>query len=87
MLWSGVAHSAECKIEEWTWSSPLPTVLIIEGVTTCESGELILRLYRGEGGSFFGVERDYIEGHTFKVIRTATQKPKSLAIKYVIKAR
>lgn len=88
LLYPAVAHASDgCKVEDWKWSTPLSTMLVIEGVTTCEAGSIILRLYEGEGGAFIGVERAFIRGYTFKALRTATNKPKALFVKYVIKGR
>ena len=88
LLYPAVAHASDgCKVEDWKWSNPIPTMLVIEGVTTCEAGSIILRLYEGEGGAFIGVERAFIRGYTFKALRTATNKPKALFVKYVIKER
>ena len=66
---------------------PLLSALEIQGVTTCEEGQIILRLYEGEGGKFLGVDTAYIEGYAFTSISTGISKPSALAIKYVIKGR
>lgn len=84
LLCPTATHAEDCKVEVWKWSAPLPTMLVIEGVTTCKTGKIVLRLYEGEGGPFLGIETDYIEGHTFKAMRVGDSKPKALAIKYVI---
>ena len=85
VLWPAAVNASDCKIEDWKWSTLAPTMLIIEGVTTCETGEVVLRLYEGEGGAFVGVETAYIQGHTFKTMRAVSARPKALAIKYTIK--
>ena len=84
LLSPAAAHAAECKIEDWKWSSLAPTVLVVEGTTTCKTGEIVLRLYEGEGGAFVGVETAYIQGYAFKTIRKVTAQPSVLAIKYTI---
>lgn len=84
LLSSSAAYAADCKIEDWKWSSLAPTVLVVEGTTTCKTGEIVLRLYEGEGGAFIGVETAYIQGYAFKTIRKVTAQPSTLAIKYTI---
>lgn len=86
-LWPTAVHAEDCKIEDWKWSAPIPNILIIEGVSTCETGRLTLRLYEGDGGAFIGVETAFIRGFAFKAMRTATAKPSALTIKYTIKRR
>ena len=60
--------------------------LTIEGVATCNTGTVRIRLYDGEGDArkFFGVETTYIEGHIFKGIMLQAEMPQALSIKYSI---
>lgn len=60
--------------------------LQIEGVTTCDTGRMRLRLYDGEGDAekFIGVETAYIRGHTFQAIKLQVAEPTALSIKYSI---
>lgn len=87
LLWPASAVADACKVEDWKWSTPLAGALKIEGVATCEEGEIILRLYEGKGGKFLGVDKAYIEGFAFTSISTGIPKPSALAIKYVIKGQ
>ena len=86
-MWPAGAVANSCKVEDWKWSTPLPNILQIEGVATCEAGQIILRLYEGEGGKFLGVDTAYIEGYAFQSIATGIPRPSALYIKYVIKGR
>ncbi len=80
-------HTGTCEIEDWkhTYTSVVQA-LTIEGVATCNTGTLRIRLYDGEGDArkFFGVETTYIEGHIFKGIMLQAEKPQALSIKYSI---
>ena len=81
-------HFGTCEIEDWkhTYTSMMQA-LTIDGVATCDAGEIRLRLYDGDGDTrkFIGVDTAYIEGHIFKAILLQVEKPKALAIKYSIK--
>lgn len=87
LLWPAGTVADSCKVKDWKWSTPLPGALKIEGVATCESGQIILRLYEGKGGKFLGVDTAYIEGYAFRSLSTGIPKPSALHIKYVIKGR
>ena len=59
--------------------------LVIEGVTTCRSGEVFLRVYDGEGddAKFVGVEHAYIEGFQFRTsISSVEQEPEAVSIRF-----
>ena len=79
-----------CEIEDWNYSyTPMIKALTIDGVTTCDAGEVRLRLYDGEGDArkFLAVETAYIEGHIFKALVFPVEgRPKALSIKYSIKS-
>ena len=77
-------HHGTCEIEDWRWQSMVAGILMIDGVTTCNEGKVILRLYEGEDGSFLGIADGYIEGHAFQAMATDVPKPGSLATKYSI---
>ena len=88
LLWGGISeacddHVGECQIEDWRWHG-LAGVLMVEGVTTCDSGEVVLHLYEGDGGSFLGVANGYIQGHTFQAMAADITNPSAVAIKYSI---
>ena len=92
-LWFGVAlacddHIGKCEIEEWTWGyTAIMEALTIEGSATCDTGQVSMRLYdgEGEGAKFLGVETGYITGHGFKVLKMGISKPASLSFKYSIR--
>ena len=58
----------------------------MNGVATCDAGELRLRLYDGEGDArkFLAVETAYIDGHIFETYVHPAPKPAALSIKYSI---
>ena len=71
-------HTGTCEIEDWkhTYTSVVQA-LTIEGVATCNTGTVRIRLYDGEGDArkFFGVETTYIEGTSSKA---SCCRPRSL---------
>ncbi len=77
------------KIEEFRYTQDLEFHhLQIEGVTTCEAGNLILRAYRGSGDnkSLVGVSKTYIEGFVFEALIQNVPYPiEDLSLEYVIK--
>lgn len=80
-------HVGECQIEDWTYTyTSMMEALTIDGVTTCNSGEIRLRLYDGEGEDqkFLGVDTAYIDGHIFETIVLPVEEPDALFIKYSI---
>ena len=77
-------HHGVCEVEDWRWQSVIGDMLMIDGVTTCNEGKVVLRLYEGENGSFLGIGEGYIEGHAFQALATDIPKPSALAIKYSI---
>ena len=82
-------HIGVCEIEDWNHAyTPTMQALTIDGVATCDAGEVRLRLYDGEGDArkFLAVETAYIEGHIFKALVLPVEgRPKALSIKYSIK--
>ena len=82
-------HIGMCEIEDWSHAyTPTMQALTIDGVATCDAGEVRLRLYDGEGDDrkFLAVDTAYIEGHIFKaLVLHVESKPKALSIKYSIK--
>ena len=80
-------HVGTCKIEDWKHThTGMMKALQIDGVATCDKGEVRLRLYDGKGDArkFIGVETAYIEGHIFTAIKFQVAKPQELSIKYSI---
>lgn len=83
-------HHGTCEIEDWTHTyTPVAQALQIDGVATCDTGRIRLRLYDGEGDArkFVGVESAFIKGHTFQAIKLQAAEPASLSIKYSIEPR
>ena len=80
-------HIGTCEVEDWRWSGPTGGYLTIEGVATCDTGRIRLRLYEGEGGKFLGVAKSSIKGHTFEAIATDVKSASAVAIKYSIEPR
>ena len=80
-------HVGKCEIEDWKHTyTGMMEALVIDGVTTCDAGEIRLRLYDGEGDDqeFVGVETAYIDGHIFKAMLLQVEKPQALSIKYSV---
>ena len=82
-------HIGKCEIEDWKHTyTGMMELLVIDGVTTCDAGEVRLRLYDGEGDArkLLAVDTAYIEGHIFKaLVLPVESKPKALSIQYSIK--
>ena len=84
---ASAATAEDCVVEDWRWYSPFANTVTVEGVATCETGEIIIRLYEGDGEkpSFLGMDRGYIEGFAFDASFLEVAKPKAPTIKYSIK--
>ena len=78
----------QCQIEDWrSVHVPAMKVLTIQAVTTCETGEVFIRLYEtvGDKQQFLGVTSAIIQGYTLEAIaHSIPDKPKQLSIKYRI---
>ena len=78
-------HRGECQIEDWRWNAmPGTGIVMLDGVATCNAGEIALRLYEGEGGKFLGATTAYIDKHIFQALLNGIQSPGDIAIKYSI---
>ena len=80
-------HTGTCEIEDWRWGPPMGGYLSVEGVATCDTGWIRVRLYEGEGGRFLGIAEAPIDGHVFEAIATQVAKASDVAIKYSIEPR
>ena len=83
-------HIGRCELEDWKHTyTGMMKALQIDGVATCNTGRIRLRLYDGEGDArkFVGVETAFIEGHIFKAIKLPVAEPRALSIKYSIEPR
>ena len=79
-------HVGRCEIEDWRHVSAAGDRLLVEGVTTCDAGRIMLRLYDGEGDGrrFLAATQSVIGGHTFQAVVVDVAEPESLSIKYSI---
>ena len=79
-------HHGACEIEDWRYVAKSGDKLMLEGVTTCDEGRIIFRLYDGDGDAakFLGTDDTYIEGHVFKTYASDIPPPRTLSIKYSI---
>ena len=91
LLCAGIAqacddHQGTCEIEDWRWYTAAGTFLMIEGVATCDTGHIRIRLYEGEGDKpkFLGTADGFVQGHAFEAIGQNIQPPESVSIKYSI---
>ena len=83
-------HHGVCEIEDWKHTyTPMLEAIQIDGVATCDTGRIRLRLYDGEGDGrkFIGVESAFIKGHIFKAVKLQAAKPAALSIKYSIEPK
>lgn len=91
MLWPALALAEDCKLEHWkTRHNAVMGMFIIEGITTCDEGRIIMKLFdgEGEGRKFIGFIRETIRDGTFREIITGvTEKPRNLTVEYTIKPR
>ncbi len=79
-------HVGKCEVEAWRVSSTVAGMMMIDGVATCNSGRITMRLYddSGKKDRFLGVADGLIEGHAFTSVAMNVAKPKSLSMKYSI---
>lgn len=94
VLGAGIAHACDdhhgvCEIEDWRWYTAAGSFLMIEGVATCDTGRIRIRLYEGEGDKpqFLGTAEGRIQGHVFDAIGQNIPEPQALSIKYSIEPR
>lgn len=74
-------HHGKCQIEGWRFYDVGPH-LMIEGIASCDSGHVIIRLFDGE--TYLGNADGYIEGHAFSANAFNIQSPSDLNLKYSI---
>ena len=91
LVWAGIAHACDdhhgtCEIEDWRWYSTVGSFLTVEGVATCDTGHIRIRLYEGDGDKpkFLGTAEGFVHGHVFDAIGQNIPEPQSLSIKYSI---
>ena len=60
--------------------------LMVEGVATCDTGHIRIRLYEGDGDKpkFLGTGEGFVQGHVFDAIGQNIPEPHPLSIKYSI---
>lgn len=86
ILTASPVFAQECRIEEWRAFAPMPSIIMLEGTTTCAEGEIRIRLYSGSGDSakFIGIAEGFIRGNSFQVMAVQVRKPADLSIKYSV---
>ena len=85
--WPCDDHVGTCAIEAWRAAGPTARIITIEGVTTCDSGYVIIRVYETGSGeeTFIGVADGLIQGHAFTAHAMEIDNEfQSLSIKYSI---
>lgn len=78
----GSASAAACEIEDWRYTSAGGKYVEIEGTTTCESGQIRIRVYDGSG-NYLGNANGFIQGYSFSALVQANA-PNRMEIKYSI---
>ena len=80
--------SGECKVDAWRSYSSIPSMLMVEGTTTCPKGMITIRLYSGSGDTakFIGIANGVITGNSFQAVAINVNKPAELSIKYSIES-
>ena len=79
-----IASADPCAIEAWK-QQMRGTVPMMTGATTCESGELIYRLYDAETDEFLTSGFHYFSGFAFQAYPEIAEWPNVVDIRYVIK--
>ena len=74
-------HIGECEIEDWL-AKELGGTMLLEGVATCDTGRVTLRLY--DNDTFVAMERAYIEGHAFRTLVHDVETKTTYELKYSI---
>ena len=79
------ATDNECQIEDFRYYDSIG-FLVVEGSTTCPSGEIYIRLYDSsdDENKYLGNATGYINGYTFELIANGIVSPEKLSIKYTI---
>ena len=81
-------HHGACEVEDWRyWHIEAARILGIEGVATCDTGTITIRLYQEADGEpqFLGIADGRIEGHVLTANAVAIhKKPTHMSIKYSI---
>ena len=73
----------ECTLEDWRWQyEPMMNWITIEGVSTCETATMALRVY-DENGQFLGADpMAVIQGGVFmSIIDGVARRPASVHLK------
>ena len=85
-----VASTASaCEVEDWRWYyNAMVKWFHVEGVTTCESGDITVRAYDqiGDGRQFVGVDSGIVRDRTFHmIIHEVQQRPQKPVVEFTIK--
>ena len=79
---ANVIKEDACKIESWNYKQFTADSIKVDGVTTCMSGKLIIKLY-DNNENYIGNKTTYIKGGAFNTYVDGTA-PSELHIKYTI---
>ena len=74
-------HHGECEIEDWRAINMMSS-LMIEGVATCDSGMVSIRVY--DGNSYVGNATGFIKGHAFTALTPNVEASGPFTLKYSI---
>ena len=81
-------HVGKCEIEDFLYRIEGFDNLVIRGVTTCDSGKIIIRVYDGEGESrkLVAIADGYIVSHTFTAMSSGgvSYMPDNVSFHYSI---
>lgn len=67
VLFPALSFSQDCEVKNWTsYKYKFFDKIIIEGVTDCVSGNIVIQLYN-EKGEFVGTDSGFMLGYTFEV--------------------
>lgn len=76
-------HVGKCEMEAWRVLNPMGRMVVVEGATTCDKGDIRMRFY--DGDKFLGVADGIISGHAFSATALDINvKGADLKIKYSI---
>jgi hypothetical protein len=74
----------QCEIKNWEYTKYFDKYLLIEGTTTCNNEELLIKIY-GENNEDLGSELSSIESGKFKVFLKTNSNPTRIQIEHTSK--
>lgn len=75
-------HYGFCKVREWHHNF-IGSLLFLKGTTTCETGDIAVRYYDGNG-KFLGVSSDWVIDHAFSTTLIKVTEVPELKVKFSI---